>query len=79
MKHVWMVALVLLMLAACKPEPAAVAPPAAAAKPAPARPALIPEVAERPALRIATLDGKTFDPADPMAYLKSLSIKRAAV
>ena len=24
-------------------------------------------------------DGKTFDPADPMAYLKSLAIKRAAV
>ena len=64
MKHVWMVALVLLVLAACKPEPAAVAPPAAAAKPAPARPARIPEVAERPALRIATLDGKTFDLAE---------------
>ncbi len=24
-------------------------------------------------------DGKVFDPADPMAYLKSLSIKRAEV
>jgi len=24
-------------------------------------------------------DGKVFDPADPMAYLKSLSIKRASV
>ena len=59
--------LLLGLLAACKPEagPATPAGPAAQPEPAtPARPARIPAAAERPTLRIATLDGKTFDLAE---------------
>ena len=59
--------LLLVLLAACKreAEPAATAAPAA--KPAPAqapRPARVEAVAQRPALRIETLDGGTFDLAE---------------
>ena len=65
MKRTWIaMPLSLALLAACRPEAGPVAPAAPAARPAPARPARIPAAAERPALRIATLDGKTFDLAE---------------
>ena len=55
------------LLAACKPEAGPATPAGPAAQPEPAtraRPARIPAAAERPTLRIATLDGKTFDLAE---------------
>ena len=65
MKRTWIaMPLSLALLAACRPEAGPAAPAAPAARPAPARPARIPAAAERPALRIATLDGKTFDLAE---------------
>ena len=61
-----LVLLALLMLVACKrdadPAPARLPAPAAQAEPAP--PAAPAGTAERPALRVATLDGKTFDLAE---------------
>ena len=59
--------LLLVLLAACKREAEPAAPSAPAAKPQstqPARPARIPAAVEQPTLRIATLDGKTFDLAE---------------
>ena len=69
MKRSWigMMLLLLALLAACKRESEAVAPPAPAPKPEPTQPtqpAQSAATAERPALRIATLDGKTFDLAE---------------
>lgn len=60
MKHLGAVLLSLILLAACKPaaEPAVASP----APPAPQTPPG--GTAEHPALRIATLDGKTFDLAE---------------
>ncbi len=61
------VLLLVASLAACKPESekaAPVATPAPAAKPQPAKPAAAATTAESPALRIATIDGKTFDLAE---------------
>ena len=61
--------LLLALLAACKrdAEPAAARAPAAKPEAAqPARPARIPAVAAQPDLRIATLDGKTFDLAEQL-------------
>ena len=61
------IVLFLVLLAACKREAEPAAPSAPAAKPQstqPARPARIPAAVEQPALRIATLDGKTFDLAE---------------
>ena len=54
----------LALLAACKPQPEAPTAPARApaAKPEPAKPAVAPAgTVETPSLRIATIDGKTFD------------------
>lgn len=56
--------LLLALLAGCKRDVEPAASPAPAVKPEaaqPARPARVPAAAEQPALRIATLDGKTFD------------------
>ena len=71
MKRAWIampIALALLaVLAGCKRDAEPAASPAPAAKPdaaQPARPARIPAVVEQPTLRIATLDGKTFDLAE---------------
>ena len=61
------IVLFLVLLAACKREAEPAAPSAPAAKPQstqPARPARIPAAVEQPTLRIATLDGKTFDLAE---------------
>ena len=61
------IVLFLVLLAACKREAEPAAPSAPAAQPQstqPARPARIPAAVEQPALRIATLDGKTFDLAE---------------
>ena len=58
----------LALLAACRPEAEPAKPAAPAAKPEVAQPAAqparTPATAERPALRVATLDGKTFDLAE---------------
>ncbi|QIL21300.1 TlpA disulfide reductase family protein [Thermomonas sp. HDW16] len=62
-----MLMLLLVLLAACKREAESTATPAPATKPdvaQPVRPARIPAVVEQPTLRIATLDGKTFDLAE---------------
>ncbi len=71
MKHSWIgVLLLLALLTACKREAGPVAPPAPVAKPEPAQPtqptqpAPSAATAERPTLRVATLDGKTFDLAE---------------
>ena len=60
--------LLLVALSACKPEagPAkpAAATPAPVAQPEPASPATPAESVARPTLRVATLDGKTFDLAE---------------
>lgn len=67
MKRSWIGMLLLLaLLAACRRDAGPVAP-AAVAEPEPmqpAQPAQRAATAERPALRIATLDGKTFDLAE---------------
>ena len=65
MKHWWIaVALSFALLAACKRDAESPVPPAPAAKPEPVQPAQSAATAERPMLRIATIDGKTFDLAD---------------
>ena len=65
MKRAWIaMPLALALLAACRPEAGPAAPAAPMATPEPARPARIPAAAERPVLRIATIDGKTFDLAE---------------
>lgn len=64
------VLLFLVALAACKREAEPASPPPAPAAPAPvAQPEVLPSAtpaasAERPTLRVATLDGKTFDLAE---------------
>ena len=65
MKRAWIaMPIALALLAACRPESGPAAPAAPMATPEPARPARIPAAAERPVLRIATIDGKTFDLAE---------------
>lgn len=58
--------LVMAVLVACKREAGPVAPTAPVAQPVPAQPALpgAAEAMQRPALRVATLDGNTFDLAE---------------
>lgn len=59
----WLIAvpLWLAMLAGCKREAEPPPTPVPAAKPAPAQPARSAATAQQPALRVATLDGGTFD------------------
>ena len=65
MKRAWIaMPIALALLAACRPEAGPAAPAAPMATPEPARPARIPAAAERPVLRIATIDGKNFDLAE---------------
>ena len=64
MRYGLLVLLFLVTLAACKREAEPAAAPAAVAQPEPAQPATPAASVERPTLRVATLDGKTFDLAE---------------